>query len=29
VVGAARKKACALGTKNRGQCIKIEKHAQR
>jgi pimeloyl-ACP methyl ester carboxylesterase len=29
VVGAARKKACALGTKNHGQCIKIEKHAQR
>ena len=29
VVGAARKKACALGSKNHGQCIKIEKHARR
>jgi pimeloyl-ACP methyl ester carboxylesterase len=29
VVEAARKKACALGVKNHGQCIKIEKHAQR
>jgi pimeloyl-ACP methyl ester carboxylesterase len=28
VVGAARKKACALGTKNHGQCIKAEKHAR-
>ena len=29
VVGAARKKACALGSKNHGQCIKAEKHARR
>jgi pimeloyl-ACP methyl ester carboxylesterase len=28
VVEAARKKACALGTKNHGQCIKAEKHAR-
>jgi pimeloyl-ACP methyl ester carboxylesterase len=29
VVEAARKKTCALGTKNHGQCIKAEKHARR
>ena len=29
VVGAARKKACALGSENHGQCIKAEKHARR
>jgi pimeloyl-ACP methyl ester carboxylesterase len=29
VVGAARKKACALGVKNHGQCVKAEKHARR
>jgi pimeloyl-ACP methyl ester carboxylesterase len=29
VVGAARKKACALGSKNHGQCIKAEKLARR
>jgi pimeloyl-ACP methyl ester carboxylesterase len=29
VVGAARKKACALGVKNHGQCIKAEKYARR
>jgi pimeloyl-ACP methyl ester carboxylesterase len=29
VVGAARKKACAIGAKNHGQCLKIEKHARR
>jgi pimeloyl-ACP methyl ester carboxylesterase len=29
VVGAARKKACVIGSKNHGQCIKIEKYAQR
>jgi pimeloyl-ACP methyl ester carboxylesterase len=29
VVEAARKKACALGVKNHGQCIKAEKHARR
>ena len=29
VVGAARKKACALGSKNHGQCIKALKHARR
>src|SRR5215212_5073565 len=29
VVGAARKKACALEVKNHGQCIKSEKHARR
>jgi pimeloyl-ACP methyl ester carboxylesterase len=28
VVGAARKKACAIGAKNHGQCIRIEKHAR-
>jgi pimeloyl-ACP methyl ester carboxylesterase len=28
VVGAARKKACALGVKNHGQCVKAEKHAR-
>jgi pimeloyl-ACP methyl ester carboxylesterase len=28
VVDAARKKACALGVKNHGQCIKAEKHAR-
>jgi pimeloyl-ACP methyl ester carboxylesterase len=28
VVEAARKKACALGVKNHGQCVKAEKHAQ-
>jgi pimeloyl-ACP methyl ester carboxylesterase len=28
VVGAARKKACALRVKNHGQCVKAEKHAQ-
>jgi pimeloyl-ACP methyl ester carboxylesterase len=27
-VEAARKKACALGVKNHGQCIKAEKHAR-
>jgi pimeloyl-ACP methyl ester carboxylesterase len=29
VVGAARKKACALRVKNHGQCIKAEKYARR
>ena len=29
VVEAARKKACALGTKNHGQCIKALKHPRR
>ena len=29
VVGATRKKACALGSKNHGQCIKAEKLARR
>jgi pimeloyl-ACP methyl ester carboxylesterase len=29
VVGAARKKACAIGSKNHGQCLKIEKHTRR
>jgi pimeloyl-ACP methyl ester carboxylesterase len=29
VVEAARKKACTLGTKNHGQCIKAVKHARR
>ena len=29
VVGAARKKSCALDPKNHGRCIKAEKHAQR
>ena len=29
VVEAVRKKACALGTKNHGQCIKALKHARR
>lgn len=29
VVEAARKKACALGTKNHGQCINAAKHARR
>jgi pimeloyl-ACP methyl ester carboxylesterase len=29
VVGAARKKSCALGSKNHGQCIKALKHARR
>jgi hypothetical protein len=29
VVEAARKKSCALGVKNHGQCVKAEKHAQR
>ena len=28
VVEAARKKSCALGVKNHGQCVKAEKHAQ-
>jgi pimeloyl-ACP methyl ester carboxylesterase len=28
VVEAARKKSCALGVKNHGQCIKASKHAQ-
>ena len=28
VVEAARKKSCALGVKNHGQCIKAEKHAR-
>jgi pimeloyl-ACP methyl ester carboxylesterase len=28
VVEAARKKACALGTKNHGECVKAEKHAR-
>ena len=28
VVEAARKKTCALGAKNHGQCVKAEKHAQ-
>ena len=28
VVEAARKKSCALGAKNHGQCVKAEKHAQ-
>ena len=29
VVGAARKKACAIGARNHGQCAKAEKHAHR
>jgi pimeloyl-ACP methyl ester carboxylesterase len=29
VVEAARKKACALGVKNHGQCVRAEKHARR
>ena len=29
VVEAVRKKACALGTKNHGQCFKAVKHARR
>ena len=29
VVEAARKKSCALGVKNHGQCVKAEKQAQR
>jgi pimeloyl-ACP methyl ester carboxylesterase len=29
VVEAARKKSCALGFKNHGQCVKAEKQAQR
>ena len=29
VVEAARKKACALGTKNQGQCIKALKYPRR
>jgi pimeloyl-ACP methyl ester carboxylesterase len=29
VTGAARKKSCALGVKNHGQCVKAEKHARR
>ena len=29
VVEAARKKSCALGVKNHGQCVKAESHAQR
>jgi pimeloyl-ACP methyl ester carboxylesterase len=29
VVEAARKKSCALGVKNHGQCVKAEKHTQR
>ena len=29
VVGAARKKACAIGARNQGQCIKAEKLARR
>jgi len=29
VVEAARKKSCALGVKNHGQCVKALKHAQR
>ena len=28
VVEAARKKSCALGAKNHGQCVKAEKHTQ-
>ncbi|HEX5699619.1 MAG TPA: hypothetical protein VFX77_03160, partial [Rubrobacter sp.] len=28
VVDAARKKSCALGVKNHGQCVKAEKHAR-
>jgi hypothetical protein len=28
VVAAARKKSCALGAKNRGQCVKALKHAR-
>ena len=28
VVAAARKKSCALGVKNYGQCIKALKHTQ-
>jgi pimeloyl-ACP methyl ester carboxylesterase len=28
VVEAARKKSCALGIKNHGQCVKADKHAQ-
>jgi hypothetical protein len=28
VVEAARKKSCALGVKNHGQCVKADKHAQ-
>jgi pimeloyl-ACP methyl ester carboxylesterase len=29
VIEAARKKSCALGVKNHGQCVKAEKHALR
>jgi pimeloyl-ACP methyl ester carboxylesterase len=29
VVGAARKMACTLGSKNHGQCIKAKNHARR
>jgi hypothetical protein len=29
VVEAARKKSCALGVKNHGQCVKADKHARR
>ena len=29
VVEAARKKSCALGVKNHGQCVKALKHARR
>ena len=29
VVEAARKKSCAIGVKNHGQCVKAENHAQR
>jgi hypothetical protein len=29
VVEAARKKSCALGVKNHGQCVKAENHSQR
>jgi pimeloyl-ACP methyl ester carboxylesterase len=29
VVNAARKKSCALGVKNHGQCVKAENHARR
>ena len=29
VVGAARKKACAIGARSHGQCVKTEKHAHR
>jgi hypothetical protein len=29
VIEAARKKACALGSKNHGQCIKAQNHPRR